>query len=239
MTNPGVRYVFPTESVPGQELLDLINRANSYLNNETFTVTSRANLATVIENAREVLGTNSTNILIDYVEATIHELTSAIDGLVLVTDVEAARERLQNLINEVNELAEAEFTPASWLILQEALYTAVEVLDSEDLADINTAFEALYAALDELVELPPGNGGNGNGGNGNGGNDNGGNDNGGNGNGGNGNGGNGNGGSSNGGSGGNQNLPQTGHALPIAVPIGGLLLILGVVIAAKDKKKFE
>jgi len=221
MTNPGVRYVFPTESVPGQELLDLINRANSYLNNETFTVTSRANLATVIENAREVLGTNSTNILIDYVEATIHELTSAIDGLVLVADVEAARERLQNLINEVNELAEADFTPVSWLILQEALYTALEVLDSEDLADINTAFEALYAALDELVELPPGNGGNGNGGNGNGGNGNGGSGNGGNGN------------------GGNQNLPQTGHALPIAVPIGGFLLILGLVIAAKDKKKFE
>ena len=214
MANPGIRYVFPTENVPGQELLDLINRANSYLNNETFTATSRATLAAVIESAREVLGTNSTNILIDYVEAAIYELTAALDGLILVAELEAARERLQNLINQITELDETDFTPASWIILQEALYAALEVLESEDLADINAAFEALYAAFDELVELPieeepqkPENGENG--------------------------------GSGNGGNGGNQNLPQTGHALPIAVPMGGFLLILGLVIAAKDKKKFE
>ena len=214
MANPGIRYVFPTENVPGQELLDLINHANSYLNNETFTAISRATLATVIESAREVLGTNSTNILIDSVETAIYELTAAVDGLVLVAELEAARVRLQSLINQMDALNEADLTPASWTSLQQALSAALGVLEREDIAAINAAFGILNTAFDQLVQrqpIPPipgpsddddddkkpGNGG-------------------------------------------NQNLPQTGQSSSISIlTSGGLLLALGLVIAVKDKKKFE
>ena len=154
--NPGLREVFPTENVPELEqarlrLQALINRTESYLDNETFTTTSQTALKAAREKALLVLGSDN----IDAINDAYQELQAAFNGLVLIAELEAAREDLQKLINRINELDESDFTPQSWTLLQEALRIALAALESEDIDAINAAFEGLYVAFNELEALQP------------------------------------------------------------------------------------
>ena len=148
--NPGLREIFPTEGVPEIEQARLRLRAliETDIGDEIYTDTSFAAFQTALEAA--LLAVDSDDI--DVIIAAYNALESAIAGLVLFDDLESALQTLQELIDYVEGLNGADFTPATWANLQSALEAATEALESEDIDDINEAIERLQAAIDGLIE---------------------------------------------------------------------------------------
>ena len=102
-----------------------------------------------LESARTVLADPDANQ--QGVDAATQALDDAIDGLLRIEIVDRAG--LEQAIETAKMLDEADFTPQSWAVLEDALAEAIAVFEDPDATqeEVDDAMEALLDAIDELV----------------------------------------------------------------------------------------
>ena len=138
------------------------------LTESDFTTESWLTLMTVLESAQNLLDTNDeVDASLEQIKNLISSLQQAKDALVfaygedeldfdvLTPEVDygvgRALEQLQQVIDEVNALTEADFTTESWTALREALNQAIAVVaESGEFSEIQQAIQNLQTVLTEL-----------------------------------------------------------------------------------------
>lgn len=134
-----------TKTVDKSQLEALIQEAEGKTETD-YTAKSWAKLVTALEAARsEFRNENATQ---ESVNNACGSLRTAIDGLT----VKADKTQLKALIDEASNKNKAEYTSASWKVLEAALKNAQSVYDTEDAAQksVQDACDSLRTAIDGL-----------------------------------------------------------------------------------------
>lgn len=134
-----------TKTVDKSQLEALIQEAEGKTETD-YTAKSWAKLVTALEAARsEFRNENATQ---ESVNNACGSLRTAIDGLT----VKADKTQLKTLIDEASNKNKAEYTSASWKVLEAALKNAQSVYDTEDAAQksVQDACDSLRTAIDGL-----------------------------------------------------------------------------------------
>ena len=150
-----VENTTPPVNVDKTALNALIQQVeNDYVESD-YTAQSWEALQNTLTYAKNVM--NSETATQAVVDAAVTSLQDAISQLIGATESPSdipTMEDLQALIAEAEGLTESDYTEASWLTLQDALDAAQAVADNADATDaeIETAYSALQAAIDGLID---------------------------------------------------------------------------------------
>ena len=129
------------------QLQAFVNKVKD-LSESSYTTSTWQTFATALSNAQEVL--NNENVLQDEVDESYDTIVRAYLNLRLKPNKDA----LNDLINKAGSLVAANYTEASWQVLEAALEEAEAVYMNEEATsqEVTEVQNALSKAIDELVE---------------------------------------------------------------------------------------
>ncbi|CQR47234.1 Endo-alpha-N-acetylgalactosaminidase precursor [Paraliobacillus sp. PM-2] len=154
LDNLRIEKVTADSEVDTKELEDLITTAEAISNDdEVYTEASFDALQTAITDAKDALETVETEA---DVETAVDALQAAMDDLEEVSEPEVNTKELEDLIETAEAISNDDevYTEASFSALQTAIADAKAALEAvETEADVDTAVDALQAAMDGLEEV--------------------------------------------------------------------------------------
>lgn len=149
---PTVKYL--ESEADKSELESKIEEAQA-LNEEDYTEESWALFGNALENAIQVL--EDEDATQKEVNIALAELEAAMEGLTEKPEEPVVdKEELESKIEEAQSLNEEDYTEETWLVLENALENAIQVLEDEDATqeEVDIALAALIAAMEGLIENP-------------------------------------------------------------------------------------
>ena len=139
------------EDIDYSRLIELIEKAEA-LNADDYTAESWADLETALVIAKQALSATDQLVVNEAADA----LEAAIEALVEKTaEPEIDYARLENLIAQAEALNADDYTAESWADLETALVIAKQALNATEQSVVDSAADALEAAINALVEKQP------------------------------------------------------------------------------------